>query len=729
MKTILRLLVRVWFRFRAYNTDALKTRGPVLLVPNHVSWLDWLFLGVVLEDDWKFVAATSSARLSWFHRRVVFGSRTLPIDPRSPHAVRTMAEYLHQGGRLVLFAEGRISTTGALMKLFDGTGFLVRNTQAKVITCYLRGANRVRWVRHTGWTQWRPTVSAHFSPAMRAPEFLGQSNAAARQLTTQWLRDAMVRQQFEVEHAFGETTMPDAIRATARAIPGRVALEDATGDELTYRRLIMSGEALAAALSRALETEAPGRVGVLLPNVNALPVTLLGLWTTGHVPTLLNFSAGTATIVACARLAGVSEVITSRAFVEKAKLDLTPFADANVRIVWLEEVRDELAIADKARAILNWSLPRRTSSASNTAVVLFTSGSEGMPKGVELTHANLLANIRQSLAVMDLTDEDRFFNALPLFHSFGLTAGTLLPLVRGCATFLYPSPLHYRAIPEVVYDRNCTVMLATNTFLNGYARKAHPYDFRSLRYLVAGAEKVQASTLELWPRKFGVRVLEGYGATECSPVVAVNTCVEPQVGTAGRLLPGIEYKLERVDGVAEGGRLWVRGPNVMKGYVNAEPNARFQAGEGWYDTGDIAVIDELGYVHLRGRMKRFAKISGEMVSLTAIEDALAGAFPRYGLRTEVVVLARPDAEKGEALVAVTNEPRLTLADIRAALKTNGVSNLAAPRELRVVPAIPKLGTGKVNHRELERVVAAPKVTGAASISPEPNTEFALAESC
>jgi acyl-[acyl-carrier-protein]-phospholipid O-acyltransferase/long-chain-fatty-acid--[acyl-carrier-protein] ligase len=727
MKTVLRLLVRVWFRFRAYNTEVLKTRGPVLLVPNHVSWLDWLFLAVVLEDDWKFVAATSTANRSWLHRKIVFGSRTLPIDPRSPHAVRTMAEFLNRGGRLVLFAEGRISTTGALMKLFDGTGFLVRNTHAKVITCYLRGANRVHWVRHNGWTQWRPAVSAHFSSILSAPPFAGHSNSKARQLATQWLRDAMVRQQFEVESAFGSATVPAAIHATARAISARIALEDATGEELMYRGLVLRSEALGAALDRTLATRRGRRVAVLLPNVNAMPVTLLALWAARRVPTVLNFSAGNGTMLACTQLAGVSELITSRSFIEKAKIDLTPFAAAGIRIVWLEDLRDCVTMADKASAALRWHFPRRASASSDTAVVLFTSGSEGMPKGVELTHGNLLANIRQSLAVMDLTDDDRFFNALPLFHSFGLTAGTLLPLVRGCATFLYPSPLHYRVIPEVVYDKNCTVMLATNTFLNGYARKAHPYDFRSLRYLVAGAEKVQSSTLELWSRKFGVRVLEGYGATECSPVLAVNTCVEPEVGTGGRLLPGIEHKLEPVAGVAEGGRLWVRGPNVMKGYLNSEPNARFQAEGGWYDTGDIAAVDELGYVHLRGRMKRFAKISGEMVSLTAVEDALAGAFPQYGLRTEVAVITRPDADKGEALIAVTNEARLKLADIRSALKSKGVSNLATPRELRVVRSIPKLGTGKVNHRELERVTADEKGEAARSLVVKPSAELALAE--
>ena len=713
MKALLRFLLRLCFRFRAYNTDVLKTPGPVLLVPNHVSWLDWLFLGAVLDDDWKFVAASTTAKLSWVHRKIVINRRTFSIDPTSPYAVRAMAEYLEGGGRLVLFAEGRISTTGSLMKLFDGTGFLIRKPNAKVISCYLRGAQRVRWVRHGGWRKWFPIVTAHFSDILPPPSCEGLSHTVARDRLTSWLRDRMVAQQFEVEQAYGASNVLGAIAQTAAQIPGRVALEDASATTLTYRRLMIATQALASAWPEQLGAERGERVGVLLPNVNAMPVTLLSLWAAEKVPTIFNFSTGVPTMLGCAQLAGVRCVVTSRSFLERAKFDLTPLTSAGIRLVMLEDVRATIGRSAKIGAFLRQTFApgrriRRLQHgrpAAETAVVLFTSGSEGVPKGVELTHGNLLANIRQALAVMDLTDDDRFFNALPLFHSFGLTGGTLLPLVRGCYTFLYPSPLHYRVIPAMVYERNCTVLLGTNTFLNGYARKAHPYDFRTLRYLIAGAEKVQAATFEAWAKKFGVRILEGYGATECSPILSLNTWVQPSVGSAGRLLPGIEYRLEPVDGVTDGGRLFVSGPNIMKGYVNADANARFQALGGWYDTGDIATVDAQGFVQLRGRLKRFAKISGEMVSLTAVEDALAGAFPQYGPRCEIAVLARPDAEKGETLIAVTNEPKLQLADLRTTLRAKGLSNLCAPREIVAVRSIPKLGTGKINHRELARIVS------------------------
>ncbi len=710
MRTLLRLIARLCFRFRAYGADVLTTPGPVLLVPNHVSWLDWLFLGAVLDEDWKFVTSSTTAATTWIHRKMMINSRTFPVDNTSPYALRDMSDHLEKGGRLVLFAEGRITLSGSLMKVYDGTGFLIRKTGAKVITCYLRGASRGRFVRHTGWRKWFPRVSAHFSPALAAPVFADVSHTVARQKLTTWLRDRMTLQQFETEMAFGPANVLAAVAETAANIPNRVALEDITFKELTYRRLMVGADLLADEWRTRLGPAAGENVGVLLPNANIQPVTLLSLWAAGKVPALLNYSTGIPVMLQCAQLAGLKHIITSRQFLEKARLDLAPLEAAGIRLVHLEEVSPAISRLAKFTALLRHKLstgaglrdaPLRSEA---TAVILFTSGSEGVPKGVALSHRNLLANIRQATAVIDVTDDDRFFNALPLFHSFGLTGGTLFPLVRGCFTFLYPSPLHYRVVPTLVYDRACTVLLGTNTFLNGYARKAHAYDFNSLRYLIAGAEKVQTATLDTWARKFGVRILEGYGATECSPMISLNTRMEPCIGSAGRLVPGLEYQLEPVEGVTEGGRLFVRGPNVMQGYLNAEANEKFQALGGWYDTGDIVTVDADGYLHIRGRMKRFAKVSGEMVSLTAVEDALAGAFPQFGLRCTVAVIAGPDEDKGEKLIAVTNESRLQLAEIRAAVRAKGLSNLCAPRELRVVMSIPKLGTGKTNHRELEKLI-------------------------
>jgi acyl-[acyl-carrier-protein]-phospholipid O-acyltransferase/long-chain-fatty-acid--[acyl-carrier-protein] ligase len=710
MKACFRFLLQVLFRFRAYDLDALKTPGPVLLIPNHLSWIDWLFLWVCLDEDWKFVSSIISAQTSWLHRKLMINRYTLPVDTGSPYAVKHMAEFLKSGGRLVLFAEGRLSRTGTLMKLFDGTGFLIFKTRAKVITAFLRGAERLPFSPNPGWKKCFPKVTAHFSAALAAPELGDISAGRARALLTSWLRDQMVRQQFEVEMAFGAQNVLSAVAETARKHPGQVILEDTTLQKLTYRKLMVGADVLAHAL-RGTVTGGE-RVGLLLPNVNATPVVILALWSLGKVPALLNFSSGTPTMLACAELAGLKHIVTSRAFLERTRLNADDFVKAGIRLIYLEDVRAGITGARKFLTLLRhiFLQPLAFSlqpSVSSTAVIVFTSGSEGVPKGVELTHGNILANIRQMLAVTDLTDRDRLFNCLPLFHSFGLTTGAFLPLVRGIYVFLYPSPLHYRMVPSVLYDRDCTVFISTNTFLSGYARKAHPYDFRSIRVLFAAAEKLQEATALAWSQKYGVRILEGYGATECAPCLSVNTPLEPRYGSVGRLLPGMEYELEPVEGVAGGGRLFVHGPNVMKGYLNAEANAKFQALGGWYDTGDIVSVDAEGYLHILGRMKRFAKVSGEMVSLTAVEDALAGAFPHYGLHCQIAVITRPEENKGEALIAVTNEPKLTLDEIRDAIKAKGLTNLSAPREIKVVKEIPKLGTGKVNHRELQALMESP----------------------
>jgi acyl-[acyl-carrier-protein]-phospholipid O-acyltransferase/long-chain-fatty-acid--[acyl-carrier-protein] ligase len=704
MKACFRLLLRVLFRFRAYNLDALQTPGPVLLIPDHLSWLDWLFLWVCLDEDWKFVTSSVSAQMNWLFRALMVNKYTLPVDTNSPYAVKHMAEFLKGGGRLVLFAEGRLSRTGTLMKVFDGTGFLIFKTKAKVVTAYLRGAGSLPYSPNPGRKKCFPKVSAHFSARLTAPELGEISTGHARERLTHWLRDQMVRQQFEVEMAFGAPNLLAAVAETARTHPGQIILEDASLQTLTYRRLMVGADVLAQALRGVIAGGA--RIGLLLPNVNATPVTMLALWSLDKVPAVLNFSSGTPAMLACAELAGLKQIVTSRVFLERTKINADEFLKAGLTLIYLEDVRAGITGSQKFFTLLRHVFLQPTAHslqplANSTAVVVFTSGSEGVPKGVELTHQNILANIRQMLAVTDLTDGDRVFNCLPLFHSFGLTVGTLLPLVRGIYIFLYPSPLHYRMVPAAFYERDCTVFLSTNTFLNGYARKAQPYDFRSLRYLFAAAEKLQEATALAWSQNYGVRILEGYGATECAPCVSVNTPLEPRYGSVGRLLPGLDYKLEPVEGVAEGGRFFVRGPNVMKGYLNAEANAKFQSLGGWYDTGDIVNVDAEGYLHILGRMKRFAKVSGEMVSLAAVEDALAGAFPQYGLRCQVAVITRPDADKGEALIAVTNEPKLTLNEIRDAIKAKGLSNLSAPRELKVVPEIPKLGTGKVNHRELQ----------------------------
>ena len=312
------------------------------------------------------------------------------------------------------------------------------------------------------------------------------------------------------------------------------------------------------------------------------------------------------------------------------------------------------------------------------AAILFTSGSEGVPKGVVLSHRNILANAAQGAARIDFGRTDKVFNVLPLFHSFGFTVGLVLPLVFGVGIYLYPSPLHYRLVPELVYGSNATILFGTDTFLAGYARTANAYDFRSLRYVLAGAEPVKESTRRVYMEKFGLRILEGYGVTEAAPALAINTPMFHKPGTVGRLLPGIEARLEPVPGLEGGQRLYVRGPNIMLGYLRADrPGVIEPPDGGWHDTGDIVAIDERNFVAIKGRSKRFAKIGGEMVSLAAVEALAAELWPDH----VSAVTAIPDPRKGERLVLVTDSAEATRAAFQAHGKARGATELMIPAEV------------------------------------------------
>jgi acyl-[acyl-carrier-protein]-phospholipid O-acyltransferase/long-chain-fatty-acid--[acyl-carrier-protein] ligase len=337
-------------------------------------------------------------------------------------------------------------------------------------------------------------------------------------------------------------------------------------------------------------------------------------------------------------------------------------------------------------------------------VILFTSGSEGLPKGVVLSHRNLLSNCQQLAARIDFNASDIVLNALPVFHSFGLTGGTLLPILNGVRTLLYPSPLHYRIVPALAYDANATILFGTDTFLSGYARMAHGYDFYSLRYIFAGAERVRDETRRTYSEKFGLRILEGYGATEAGPVIAVNTPMHFRAGTVGRLLPGIAARLDPVPGIAEGGRLSISGPNIMAGYLKADAPGLLQPPlGGWHDSGDIVEIDEDGFITIRGRAKRFAKIGGEMVSLPAVEGYAAALWPD----AEHAAVTRPDPRKGEQLVLFTTRKDADARALQVWARANGVTELMIPRDIRVVDSLPILGTGKLDYVSMVEAAAAP----------------------
>jgi acyl-[acyl-carrier-protein]-phospholipid O-acyltransferase/long-chain-fatty-acid--[acyl-carrier-protein] ligase len=390
--------------------------------------------------------------------------------------------------------------------------------------------------------------------------------------------------------------------------------------------------------------------------------------------------------------------------VEKARLQdsMLLLKKQGIHIHYLEDVAKRIRLSDKLWGIYGSLFPewayKPTQSAQDPGVILFTSGSEGAPKGVVLSHFNIQSNLYQLASVVDFNGKDKVLNVLPIFHAFGLTAGMILPLLSGIKAFHYISPLHYRAVAELVYDTNATILFGTDTFLSGYGRVAHAYDFHTLRYVFAGAEKLKEETRQLWFDKFGLRIFEGYGTTETSPVLCVNTAMHYKAGTVGHFLPDISYRFELVEGIGEGGRLWVKGPNVMKGYLTADSAGELiPPPDGWYDTGDIGELDEQAYLHLKGRAKRFGKVGGETISLTAVEEAVSRLWPDH----HHAILARPDPKKGEQLVLYTTNPVADRSALIFFWKAQGISELSCPRVCHIIASLPRLGSGKVDYRALE----------------------------
>ena len=505
------------------------------------------------------------------------------------------------------------------------------------------------------------------------------------------------------DSALAQSSVFDALLSAARKYGSKKPiLEDQERNPLTYLDLIRAAFALGRKLAAMTS---PGElVGVMLPSSVGGVVTFFALHAFGRVPTMLNFTAGIRNLRAACELAGVTRVLTSHRFVELGKLhDLTDALEEITTVTYLEEVRRTIGLSDRLFAAASGAVPRRFRTPiapSAPGVILFTSGSFGVPRGVVLSHANLVANVRQIAAHIDLDPAWVMFNPLPIFHCFGLTGGVLLPILTGMKAFQYPSPLHSKQIPPLVKDCGASILLATDTFLKQYARVAERDELSDLEFMVCGAEKVREETHNLIAERFGpVPVLEGYGVTEAAPVIALNTPPDNRRGTVGGLLPGMEYRLESVEGIAGGGKLLVRGPNVMSGYLSPDGGIEVPK-NGWHDTGDVVSVSDDDWVTILGRLKRFAKVGGEMVSLMAAEDLAAAVWPD----SRHAVVALPDPKKGERLVLVTDlhdaEPSALLAHAKAI----GTQEIAVPRKIIKVTEIPVLGTGKTDYVALQRIV-------------------------
>ncbi len=514
------ILIRGFFHWILTSLYRVKVKGlenyynageRVVIIANHTSFIDAILLATFLPDKLTFAVNTITARKWWikFFLRMV---DAYPLDPTNPMAIKSLIEFVQQNKRCVIFPEGRITVTGALMKIYEGPGLIADKSGGKLLPIRIQGAQFTPFSRLRGKVRirWMPTITITIFPPQTLDVAVSIKGRKRRQKIGYKLYDLMTNIMFESSD-YQKTLFAALIDAKSTHGRYHEIMEDIEREPVTYQQFLTRCFVLGDVIAKKTR---PGEfVGILLPNMISNVTTFFALQAFCRVPAMLNYSTGIHHVVTACQTANIQTVYTSRKFIRLAKLTdmVNELKKINIAIIYLEDLRSTINLLSKIKGVLlaQWpqlayklinssKISRAFLSADTATVVLFTSGSEGTPKGVVLSHSNIQANRYQLSACVDFTATDKVFNALPIFHSFGLTGGTLLPLLSGLKVFFYPSPLHYRIVPELTYDTNSTILFGTDTFLSGYARYAHQYDFYSVRYVFAGAEKLREETRTLW---------------------------------------------------------------------------------------------------------------------------------------------------------------------------------------------------------------------------------------
>ncbi|MBF0154065.1 MAG: AMP-binding protein [Magnetococcales bacterium] len=703
-----RILTRL-LRVERIGWEHLPRNGGCLIVCNHPARRDWLLASLLPRTDLTLALPPRDlpGRI-WRHLPGM--PRLSQVDIQQPEAQKPLLACLRAGGAVLCFPEVFPRRAGRLGKVHDWPVRVASLADVPLISLHLEGSQRSRLLGGDapGRRWWLPRLAMAITPPW-FPRKVKAGSPARERRTAASRQLGLHMEQAAFAGRVLHRTLWEALVITGRAfVGGGCSISDVTGQQLTRRQLLFRSVLLSHLLQRHLPS-APAPVGLLLPTSAGGVVTFLALQFRGWLPAMLNFSSGIEPMLQACRLANIQVVVTSRLFIDKA--GLAPALERLVgvcRVLFLEDLRQHVTPREMLRAGLTTVVPlwahRRVTpwiQVEHPALLMFTSGSEGSAKGVLLSHLNLLANCAQVETRLDFNAHDTLLNILPLFHAFGLTMGTLAPLLVGVRIHLVPSPLDFDGIPVLAHHTGATILAGTDTFLNGYGRTAHPQDFAALRFVFSGAEPLRERTRSLWMEKFGLRILEGYGATEASPVLTVNTPFACRSGSVGCFLPGIDHRLEPIPGLGEGGRLWVRGANIMLGYM-AQDRAAHGLAAGWYDTGDVVRIDEEGFVFIIGRVKRFAKIGGEMVSLAVVESLACQVWPD-SLHAAV---ALPDPQKGEQIVLVTTQSDPQRLPLVECARATGLGEIHLPKKVLFLENMPLLGVGKIDYVAVRKHVDA-----------------------
>jgi len=708
LKALLRAIFNLMFGARVIDKAKLATLGKkAVFLASNISKLDALLMMAYVPGRPVFAMSAKMYR-GWAKFFLRFGD-VFVINGTDPASLKGLMDAIKGERQAVIFAEGALCDNGLPTKLSDLAGLILEETKAPLVPVRLKGVEFSRSSMLPSSPGRRfPKIEIIFFGAHKSSEIIGAKSDRKRINESLFrIMQTALYESFIDRNASVFSALVGSMKLYGMNRKGM--LEDNNRSPIGNTTCLVKSFALASEFNKF--TSQGESVGIMLPNGLANFCTILGLTAYERVPAMINFGSGERSIMHCCKTAVIKTILTSRKFIEvlEAQSLITGLEKEGIKVKYLEDISKQIKLPAKLAAV--WKAKRRhvpfaVGGHNKKFVVLFTSGSEGLAKAVALSHYNFLSNESQAITMLAcFNPSDVCFNALPMFHSFGLLF-TMLPVLTGCKLFLYPTPLHYKIIPELCYSVGGTILTGTDTFLKNYARNSHPSDFRSMRLVVCGAEALRDDTAAMWIEKFGIRIIHGYGATEASPVITLNTFTHNRNVSIGRVILGLEHKIKPIEGVKKGGELVVRGDNVMMGYMKIDdPGKVVPLKDGWYETGDIVELDEDGFVFITDRLKRFAKLAGEMVSLTQVENLVKEAFAKDG-ELDVKAVAVPDDVKGEKIVIVSTNPDLDLSRVADYAKRQKVSELYVPKTHMYMKEIPVLKTGKTDLITLKDMVLA-----------------------
>lgn len=708
-RAIFRLCVDLVYNVEVRGINNLQRAGKrTVIIANHLSYIDPILIASYLPEEIKF-AINLTVSKEWWVRPFLKLSKTYPLEPNNPMAIKSLIKEVKKNIKIAIFPEGRTSVTGSLMKIYEGPGMIADKSDATILPIRIDGTqftifSKLQHIMKGKFVFRRKIKITILSPVtLSIPNTI--DNKARRRHISRSLYDIMSEMIFQSSD-YKSTLFQSIIDVSKICNKNTTIIQDINNNSMNYQHILFKTFLMSDQIKH---NTTPGeKIGLMVPCMADSIITFFAMQAIGRIPVMINYTTDSNNVISACHTAQVKIIYSFRKFIKTSALELLVNAlkVEGITVQYLEDIINNSSLWSRFKSWIASYYPQGyyeniciQRNDLDTAVILFTSGTEGKQKAVALSHRNIQANRYQVLSRIDISPNDIAFNSLPLFYSFGLIQ-TLIMSLMGVKTFLYPSPLDYRKIPEIIYDIAPTIMFNTNSLLESYAVHAQPYDFYSLRYVISGGEILQEKTRKIWLDKFGIRIFASYGTTEASPSIAINTPMYNKSGTVGKLLPKIIYHLQPIQGIKDAGKLYIKGPNVMQGYMLPNNPGVIQKtivsnlGEGWYNTGDIVSMDNDGYVTIIGKETQCITIAGQTILLTYLEDMLTSANSAFHY---AAVPLQKNKQTNQHIVLFTTHIKLKKDYIYQLCQKKQLSTLYIPTIIVPMTNIPLLMTGKFDY--------------------------------